>query len=146
MDRISKVIAVTKLKSAVNLQCFIERRNWERQHFMTVRHWVPFLDSYPFMPFISDSCPFYHISYSMYWIRYSRLFHLCLAHKGGARILVQRGGGHRTKFHTWIPLKSCTAMAPPKFQFCGGHSAKMYSSKNLEKIFFKFIKQICTQI
>ena len=28
----------------------------------------------------------------MYCIRYSRLFHLCLSHKGGARILVQGGG------------------------------------------------------
>ena len=33
MDRISKVIAVTKLKCAVNLQCFIARCYQDRQHF-----------------------------------------------------------------------------------------------------------------
>ena len=51
-----------------------------------------------------------------------------------------REGEHRTKFHTWFPLKSCTAMASPKFRF-GGHSAKMYSSKTLKNLY-----KICTKI
>ena len=49
-----------------------------------------------------------------------------------SRILV-RGAEHWTKFHTWTPLMSCTAMASPKFRF-GGTFSKMYSSKTFEKI------------
>ena len=54
-------------------------------------------------------------------------------------------GGTSKKFHTWIPLKSCTAMASPKFRFGGGHSAQMYSSKTfveLLKIYKQFDKNL----
>ena len=55
--------------------------------------------------------------------------------RGGARILVR--GDIKQNFIHEIPLKSCTAMASPKFRF-GGHSAKMYSPKTFEK----FIKHL----
>ena len=50
------------------------------------------------------------------------------------------GGGHRTKFHTLIPLKSCTAMASPKFRF-GGTFSKNVLIKDFWKI-LKFIKKL----
>ena len=50
-------------------------------------------------------------------------------------------GEHGTKFYTWIPLKSCTAMASPKFRFGGGgHSAIMYLSETFENCFKVYIK------
>ena len=55
--------------------------------------------------------------------------------RGGARILVRKGE-HRPKFHTWFPLKSCIAMASPKFRFRG----RTFSKNVLIKDFWKIYK------
>ena len=60
--------------------------------------------------------------------------------RGGARILV-RGRGQRTKFHTLIRLKSCTAMASPKFRF-GEIFSKNVLIKDLCKILKIFLKYL----
>ena len=58
--------------------------------------------------------------------------------RGGARILVR--GEQRAKFHTWIPLKSCTTMASPKFRF-----GKTFSKNVLIKDFCK-LKNLFTKL
>ena len=41
------------------------------------------------------------LSYQVYkYIRHSCLFHICLSHSGGTKILVWGEGEHQTKFHT----------------------------------------------
>ena len=62
-----------------------------------------------------------------------------IIHSSGSRILV-RGGEPRTKFYTWIPLKSCTAMASPKFRFGEGDIQQKWTYQRLLKNFEIFIK------
>ena len=54
------------------------------------------------------------------------------------------GGEARTKFHTWIPLYSCTAIASPKFRFGRKEFSKNLLINNLWK-FWKIYKTICTK-
>ena len=59
-------------------------------------------------------------------------------------------GEHQIKFHTWIPLTYCTAMASPKFQFWGNIQQNVLIKdfwkisknlhKNLKKILQNFSK------
>ena len=58
-------------------------------------------------------------------------------YRGGARILVW--GEHQKKFHIWIPFKSCTAMASPKFR-SGENIQHKSTHQRLLKNFEKFIK------
>ena len=57
------------------------------------------------------------------------------------------GGNLGQNFIHEFSLKSCTAMASPQIRFVGGvgHSAKMYSSKTLEK-FWKFYKNFALKL
>ena len=53
-------------------------------------------------------------------------------------------GGHQKTFHTWIPFKSCTAMASPKFRL--GENIQHKSThqrllKNFEKFYKKFAQK-----
>ena len=60
-------------------------------------------------------------------------------YRGGARILARKEK-HRTKFHTLIPLKSCTAMASPKFWF-GRDIQQKYTNQRPLKILKNLLKQ-----
>ena len=51
------------------------------------------------------------------------------------------GRGEQAKFHTWIPLKSCTAMASPKFRI-----EETFSNNVLITTFFKILKNLLTNL
>ena len=69
-------------------------------------------------------------SLKMFCIRYSRLFHLCLSHKGGARFWFRGGTSDKISYMNSSQVLYCNGVA--KISVLGGHSAKMYSSKNFE--------------
>ena len=50
-------------------------------------------------------------------------------------------GEHQTKFHTWIPLKSCAAMASPKLRFWKDIQQECTHQRLFKNFQKKFIKQ-----
>ena len=77
----------------------------------------------------------------LYSILYQYTRHCCIRTSctcsSGSRILVRGGEKAQTEFHTWIPLKSCTAMASPKFRFGGTEIRQKFTNKRLLKNLLK---------
>ena len=85
------------------------------------------------------------LSYQAYkCIRHSSLFHICLSHSGGAKILVW-GGGTSDKISYMNSSQVLYCNGVPKIWVLKRHSARMYSSNTL-KNFEKFIKQFAQNL